>query len=332
MNGKIVTLGEIMMRLSCPDQGRFLQAQQFDVLYAGSEANIASALSLWGIGACHVTALPDHDLGKAAASSLKQYGVDTSHIVFEDGRLGVYFLEHGASIRSPKIIYDRFDSVFAMCSPDAYDWDAILEGATWFHWSGITPAISANAARACRDAVVTARKKGLTVSGDINYRRNLWQYGKTPQEIMPELIEHCDVVVAGVTDLENCAGITGSSFEDACKKTIEKFPNVRTIVTTERETISASHNKLKGVLWNGKQLFRSPGYDINPIVDRVGAGDAFMAGFVYATLKGGDPTHIITFATASGALKHTVEGDVNVVSIDEIDNIVAGKHVGKLLR
>jgi 2-dehydro-3-deoxygluconokinase len=332
MKAEVVTLGEVLMRLSPKGNSRFVQAQEYDVLYAGSEANVAASLAVFGVPSAHVTCLPDNDLGISAANTLRQYGLDTSCIVHKEGRLGLYFIENGSSIRSPKIIYDRFDSAFANLDPSAFDWEAILDGASWFHWSGITPAISLSAAIACGDAINAARKKGITVSGDINYRRNLWQYGKTAREIMPGLIESCDVLVAGITDFENCLGIGGDSFEEACAKVMKQYPAIKKVFTSTRSTVDSSRQILGGIVWNGKQILRSREYDLTPIVDRVGSGDAFMAGIIFAQLNRMDAQHTIDFATAAAALKHTVEGDVNIVSVEEVNAVVKGENVGKLLR
>ena len=321
-----------MMRLSTPGYARFTQVDNLNVLYAGSEANVASSLSHFGISAAHVTRFPNNDLGQAATQSLRRDGVDTQYIIYGDERIGVYFLENGAMQRASRIIYDRFNSAFAHIKPGMLNWEQILKDATWFHWTGITPAISQGAADVCLEAIHIARKNNITISGDINYRRNLWQYGKTAREIMPGLIESTDVIVAGITDMENCAGISGDNYEAACKSLTKAFPNTKKVVTTERDSISSSHNKLKGLMWNGKQLFRSKEYDLTHIVDRVGAGDAFMSGLIYATLQKMDDASTIEFATAAGAFKHSVEGDVNVASAQEIETLVKGENVGKLLR
>jgi 2-dehydro-3-deoxygluconokinase len=320
------------MRLSPKGNGRFIQAAEFDALYAGSEANVAASLSYFGISSAHVTAFPESDLGKAAAYQLRHHGVNIDYIVFNEGRIGVYFIEHGASIRSPKIIYDRFDSCFAKLDPESFDWEEILHGAEWFHWSGITPAVSAPAAEACKQAILTARKNGVKISGDINYRRNLWQYGKTARDIMPELIEPCDVIIAGLTDLENCLGITEPSLETACEKLVKKYPAITHVATTNRNTVDSSEQTLQGVMWNGKKKLQTRVYRLNPIVDRVGAGDAFMGGMIYGFLNKLGDQEIIDFATAAGALKHTIEGDVNVSTVAEIEAVVRGENVGKLLR
>ena len=329
---RVITFGEIMMRLSTPGYERFTQASSLNVLYAGSEANVASSLSHFGISAAHVTRFPNNDLGQAATQSLKKDGVDTQYIIYGEERMGVYFLENGAMQRASRIVYDRFNSAFAHIQPGMVNWKNILEGATWFHWTGITPAISGGAADVCLEAIRIARKNNLTVSGDINYRRNLWQYGKSAREIMPALIESTDVIVAGITDMENCAGVSGGNYETACKSMITTFPNIKKIVTTERDSVSTSHNKLKGLMWNGQKLLQSKQYDLTHIVDRVGAGDAFMAGLIYASLKKMDDAAAIEFATAAGAFKHSVEGDVNIASAQEIETLVKGENIGKLLR
>lgn len=333
MKSKLVTFGEVMMRLSPPAQGRFTSTRSFDVLYAGSEANVAAAASLWGIPSAHVTCFPGNDFGTAASRELKQYGVNMEYTVYNpEGRMGVYYIEGGASVRSPKVIYDRFDSSFAHLDPDQFNWDVILDGAEWFHWSGITPAISQSAATACLAAVKAARRIGIKISGDINYRRNLWQYGKGPQDIMPELIGHCDLVVASVTDFENCLGISEDTFEETVEHVVKKYPSIKKVATTLRNTYHASHQSLNGMLWNGRGTLKSRIFDLNPIIDRVGAGDAFMAGLIYGSLNGMSDHQIVDFASAACALKHTVEGDVNTVSLAEVKELVEGENIGKLLR
>jgi 2-dehydro-3-deoxygluconokinase len=329
---RVITFGEIMMRLCPQNHGRFVQASSYNALYAGSEANVAASLAHLGISSEHVTCFPVNDLAMAATSQLRQHGVGVDHIVYREGRIGVYFIEHGASVRSPKIIYDRYDSAFAKMKSDDFNWDDILHQAEWFHWSGITPAISQSAADACTAAITTAKKKGLKISGDINYRRNLWQYGKSARDIMPDMIEMCDLLVAGNTDLENCLGIVEGTLEGACEKTAKMYPNIKKVATTNRRTIDTSHQTLRGVLWNGKGILQSREYDLNPIIDRVGSGDAFMAGLVYGFLNNLPDQQVLDFATAACALKHTVEGDVNVCSVNEIETLVKEENVGKLLR
>jgi 2-dehydro-3-deoxygluconokinase len=329
--GKVVTFGEVMLRFSTQAFSRFTQATAFDVTYAGAEANVAVSVLNFGIPSLHVTRFPDNDLGHAAAQALRRYGVDTRSILYGDERMGLYFLENGAMQRASRIIYDRFDSAFAHIQPGSVNWDAVFEDASWFHWTGITPAISQGAADVCMEALIAARKKGLMVSGDINYRRNLWQYGKSAREIMPALIEHCDIVIAGITDMENCASITGDSYEKACADFAKRFPAVKRIATTTRESVSSSHNRLSAVLWNGR-LIGSRQYELTHIVDRVGSGDAFMAGLIFGVLGEMPDQDALEFATAACALKHSIEGDVNLVSVEEVASLVKGENVGKLLR
>ncbi len=329
--GKVVTFGEVMLRFSTQAFSRFTQATAFNVTYAGAEANVAASAARFGMQSSHVTRFPENDLGQAATEALRKHGVDTSSIIYGDERMGLYFLENGAMQRASRIIYDRFDSAFAHIAPGMIDWERALDGASWFHWTGITPAISQGAADVCLEALTIARKKGVSVSGDINYRRNLWQYGKTAGEIMPALIEYCDLVIAGITDMENCAAVSGPSYEKACESFAKRFPNARKIATTERVSISSSHNRISALLWNGK-LLRSREYDLTHIVDRVGSGDAFMAGLVYSLLNGRGDQDALEFATAASALKHSIEGDVNLSTVDEVEALVKGQNVGKLLR
>lgn len=329
---KVISLGDVMMRLSTPEHARFVQAENFQVRYAGSEANVTAALAGWGIPSAHITRFPENDFGRAATEALRKCGVDTSHIVYGPERLGVYFLENGSMQRASRIIYDRFDSAFSFIQPGMIDWDTIMQNASWFHWSGITPALSQGAADVCLQAIESARKHHVPVSGDINYRRNLWQYGKQPTEIMPALISMSDMIVGGVTDFENCLGISVKDFESACKAVMKTNPSVKKIATTTRESISSSHNKISALLFTGKSVLQSKTYDLTHIVDRVGAGDAFMAGLIYGWLNSKPDADSLEFATASCALKHSIEGDVNLCSVEEIEALVRDENVGKLLR
>jgi 2-dehydro-3-deoxygluconokinase len=329
---KVVTFGEVMLRLSTIGQERFTQASEFVVNYAGAEANVAVSLSNFGFSTTHVTRFPDNDIGHAAARSLQHFGVDTGYIKFGEERMGLYFLENGAMQRSSRIIYDRFDSAFAKISKGEIDWQTVLQGASWFHYTGITPAISKGAADVCLEALQTARKLGVLISGDINYRRNLWQYGKSALDVMPELIEMTDFVIAGETDIENCCGIRCKDYEEACRQLMKRFPVIKKVCSTRRESINSSHNRISAVLWNGKSMLKSKSYDLTHIVDRIGTGDAFMAGLIYAVITGKDDQHSLEFATAACAWKHSVTGDVNLASVEEINGLVSGENVGKLLR
>lgn len=328
---KVVTFGEIMLRFSTQGFSRFTQATSFDVTYAGAEANVAVSLARFGVPSAHITRFPENDLGIAATETLKRHGVDTRWIRYGAERMGLYFLENGSMQRASRIIYDRFDSAFAHIQPGTIDWQDVFKDAGWLHWTGITPAISQGAADVCREALTAAKKAGVMVSGDINYRRNLWQYGKTALQVMPELIAYCDVVIAGITDMENCANITGASFEEACANFMNKFKSVKRIATTERVSVSSSHNRISAVLWNGG-LLKSKEYDLTHIVDRVGSGDAFMAGLIFGLHKGRSDQDALEFATAACALKHSIEGDANLVTVQEVEALVSGQNVGKLLR
>lgn len=331
MNKRIITLGEVMLRLSTPGHERFINTQSYEVNYGGAEANVAVSLANWGLSAAHITSFPDHEIGKSAENRLRFSGVDTSFIRYNEGRMGVYFVENGAMQRSSKIIYDRFDSAFAQVNVKDFDWEKIFEGADWFHWTGITPAVSQSAADLCKAAVKAASRLGVKISADINYRRNLWQYGKGPMDIMPELIEPSHLIIAGLTDFENCMGITETDYLQACEKAKTLCPSLKYVSTTHRESISASENNLSGVLWNGEAMLESKSYEMTHIVDRIGGGDAYMGGLIYGLLHL-DDQNALDFATAASVLKHSISGDANFVSIDEVNQLVEGKNVGKLLR
>lgn len=329
---KIVTLGEIMLRLSAPGNARLTQTQTLDVSYGGSEANVVISLAIFGMKAEHVTAFPDNDFGVAATQHLRKFGVITDHIQYNKERMGVYFLEEGAMQRASRIVYDRFDSAFANIKAGSVNWKEVFKDAVWFHWSGITPAISQGAADVCLEAIQAAQKLKITVSGDINYRRNLWQYGKTVEQVMPALIKGTNVVVGGGGDIENCTGIEGGSFKDSCEKLMKAFPAVTKVYNTNRESISASRNKISGKVFDGEEVLKSKEYDMTHIVDRVGTGDAFMAGIIYGSLNGMTEQETLEFGVAAGVLKHSVEEDVNLVSVKEVESLVRDENVGKLMR
>ncbi|MFO7822468.1 MAG: sugar kinase [Cyclobacterium sp.] len=331
MRKRIVTLGEVMMRFSTPGHERFIQARNYDAEFGGSEANVGVSLAYWQQDVSLISALPANDMGRAAIRYLKTGGIDTSYIQVQEGRMGLYFLENGAMQRSSKIIYDRFDSVFSHYDGQDVDWDIVFKGVDWFHWSGITPAVSAPAACLCLKVLQAAKRNGVMVSGDINYRRNLWRYGKSPLEIMPELIAHSQVIIAGLTDLANCMDIHDTDFGQACEKAKEQCPAIQVVSTTERDSLSASHNKLKGILWSENTLIHSKTYDMPNIVDRIGGGDAFMAGLIFGLMHR-TKQEALEFAVAASVLKHSVPGDANFVTVEEVDQLVIGENVGKLLR
>lgn len=332
---RFVSFGEVLLRMSPPAGVRLAQASCFDVFFGGSEANVAAALAQWGVAATHVTVLPSNDIGQAALRALRQPGIDTSWVQLTDGRIGTYFLEPGAHVRSPKVIYDRFHSAFAQLDPQVFPWEKIMTGATWFHWSGITPAVSANAAACCRQAVETARQSGLTVSADINYRRVLWQYGKQPADIMPELMAQSDILIGGVTDFENCFGkklepqLPLDQLGAALKP---HLPRLSWLANTSRVTHHATHQELQGELWDGQRLWRSRNHAIQPVIDRVGSGDAFAAGLVFARMNHCSAQQAIDLATAAAVFKHAVQGDVICATLPEIEAVANGAQVGKLLR
>jgi 2-dehydro-3-deoxygluconokinase len=334
---KVVTFGEIMLRLSTPGFARFIQADQFNATYGGGEANVAISLAQFGIPAAHVTRFPHNDLGKSASGLLRRYGVQTEYIIYGGDRLGIYFLETGAISRSSKVIYDRANSAFAGLQPGMLNWEEILTDAGWFHWTGITPAISEGAAQSCLEAIQTANKLGITVSADTNYRKNLWQYGKTAREVMPELVAGCDLILCSKGDAADMFGIEprredGSGFSSVCKQLQKQFPRVKKIVNTKRESISASHNTLTGVMWNGEEMLKTPVHQITPIIDRIGGGDAFIAGLIYGLFTYKNDQKALDFAVAASALKHSVEGDANLISADEVEPVMQGDSSGRLVR
>jgi 2-dehydro-3-deoxygluconokinase len=334
---KVITFGEIMGRLSPAGYGRITQAQSLNITYGGGEANVAGGLAHIGIPAEHVTCFPNNELGKAAAGYYRQVGVDMSHTAYKEGRLGLYFVEFGAAMRPSKVTYDRADSAFANLNPADFNWKEIFAGAGWFHWTGITPAISEAAATALRAALKEAKAQGLTISADVNYRKNLWQYGKSVKEVMPDLIAQCDIIVCGKGDAEDILDIVPdgrvkSGWQDICIQVMERFPNLKKIINTKRGQISASQNNLSATSFDGNTVIKSDTVEITQIVDRIGGGDAFMAGYIYGNLVYGDEAKSLAFAVAASALKHTIEGDINLSNIDEIETVMNGDITGRLKR
>lgn len=346
MSKKIVSFGEIMLRLAAPGYQRFAQSKEFTATYGGGEANVAVSLANYGMDASFVTRLPKNDIGRACEMELKKFGVDTSDIVYGGDRLGIYFLETGAVSRASKVVYDRANSAIAEAKLGMFDWDAILDGADFFHWSGITPAISQDAADLCLEAIKACNAKGITVSTDLNYRKNLWKYGKTAAEIMPELVAGCDVVMGNEEDAEMVLGIkpegvdvTAGHVEAAAYKSVseqimKEFPRVKKVITTLRGSVSANHNSWSGVIFDEKlNMFEAPTYQITHIVDRVGGGDSFMGGLIYGLLTYGDDLQsVINFATAASCLKHTVYGDFNQVTVEEVEKLMGGDASGRVSR
>ena len=343
---KVVTFGEIMLRLSTPGYLRFEQARSFDATFGGGEANVAVSLANYGIDAEFVTRFPVNDIARACERDLHSFGVSTAHCIYGGERLGIYFLETGAVARGSKVVYDRAHSAISEIQPGMVDWDAVFDGADWFHWTGITPAISQGAADACLEAVKAARKKGLTISCDLNYRKKLWQYGKTAAEVMPALVQECDVILGNEEDAEKVFGIKPEGFDAARtggdidqgrfrsvgEQLMARFPRAKKVIITLRGSINANHNTWGGVLWNGSELLQSPRYDITHIVDRVGGGDSFMGGLIYGLLTYKDDQKALNFAVAASCLKHTVFGDFNRVTVAEVENLMKGDASGRVAR
>jgi len=343
---KIVTFGEIMLRLTPPGHKRFSQASSFDVIYGGGESNVAVSLANYGLHTTFVTRLPQNDLGDCAFMELRKRGVDTSEIQRGGERLGIYFLEMGAVSRGSKVVYDRAHSSMSTIEKGMIDWERVFEGADWFHWTGITPALSQGAADACLEAIQVANRMGVTVSTDLNYRKKLWKYGKEPSEVMPELTAGCDVILGNEEDAEKHFGlhpegldvtagheVDAKSYLSVLQQLQVMFPRAKKVITTLRGSISASHNTWSGVLYDGKTLFEAPTYQITDIVDRVGGGDSFMAGLIYGLLHyPNDDQKALNFAVAASCLKHTIYGDANLATIEEVEKLMDGDASGRVAR
>ncbi len=346
LRSKVVTFGEIMLRLTPPGHRRFSQADRFEVIYGGGESNVAVSLANYDIPVDFVTRLPDNDIGDCALMELRKRGVGTSQILRGGDRLGIYFLEIGAVSRGSKVIYDRAHSAIAEIQPGMIDWDEVLDGAGWFHWTGITPAISEGAAAATLEALEAASRKGLTISTDLNYRKKLWKYGKTSSEVMPELVQHCDVILGNEEDAHKHFGIhpegvdvtqgesvDATAYLSVCQQLMQRFPKCRKAIVTLRGSLSASHNSWSGVLYDGTQLYHAPTYQITHIVDRVGGGDSFMGGLIYGLMTYADDLQkALNFAVAASALKHTIYGDANLSTVEEVEKLMGGDASGRVSR
>ncbi len=338
---KIITLGEIMLRLSTPGNQRYVQAKSFDVNYGGGEANVAVCLSHFGHDASFVSKIPNNDIGESAVRALKENGVNTFNIVRGGNRLGIYYLETGNSMRASKVIYDRANSAIAEASIEDFDFGKIFEGATWFHFSGITPALSDSCAKITEIACKTAKAMGLTVSCDLNYRKKLWSKEKA-QSVMRPLMQYVDVCIGNEEDAQAVLGLTNdadvenaqtdsSRYEEMFKKMKVEF-GFKVVATTLRESYSASNNGWKACLYDGFLFYNSKRYEINPIVDRVGGGDSFSAGLIHGLLELNDKQKAVEFATACSALKQTIPGDFNQVSKEEVEALMEGSGNGRVQR
>ena len=335
-----------MLRLATPGYERFSQAALLTSTFGGGEANVAVSLANYGIEADFVTRLPKNDIAEWCIAELRKRGVGVDKIVRGGERVGIYFLETGAVARPSKVVYDRAHSSIADIASGMVDWREVLKGADWFHWTGITPALSQGAADACLEAIKAANEMGVTVSCDLNYRKNLWKYGKKASEVMPALTEGCDVILGNEEDAEKVFGIkpegfdvahTGGEvnaieFESVCRQLQSRFPRAKKVIITLRGSINANHNTWGGVLWDGTKLFASKRYDITHIVDRVGGGDSFMGGLIYGLLTYDNDQKALEFAVAASCLKHTIYGDFNLVTDPEVEALMGGDGSGRVQR
>lgn len=343
---KVITFGEIMVRLGAPDYLKLIQADKFEVSYAGAEANVAVSLANYGIKTDYITCLPDNPIAERCIMDLRGHKVGVDHILRTGKRMGILYLETGSNARPSKVYYDREGSSIATIEEGSIDWNEIFKNATWFHWTGITPALSENAAKECLKAIKTANKLGVTVSCDINYRGNLWRYGRTAGEVLPELVAGSDIILGNEEDCEKIfgikpqyfdAGTTGgevdqSSFISVCQQMMQKFPRCKKMAVTLRGAINANHNSWGGILYDGHELLESHRYDITDIVDRIGGGDSFVGGLIFGILHYEDDKKALEFATAASCLKHTLKGDFNWVTVSEVENLMNGDASGRVRR
>ena len=338
---KLVTFGEIMLRLQPPPHLRISQARSYDAVYGGGEANVAVSVANYGAPACFVTKLPSNPVADACIAELRGLGVDTEEIKRGGDRMGIYFVESGASQRASNVIYDRAHSSISEASPDDFDWDEIFRGAGWFHFTGITPALSPDCTKLCLSACRAAKAAGLTVSCDLNYRKKLW----SPQqagEVMSELMKYVDVCIANEEDADKVFGIradgadvtagavSGESYRTVCRKLTERF-GFSAVAVTLRESVSASINNWSAILYTGGEFYNSKKYTIT-VIDRVGGGDSFAGGLIFGAMSGMEPQRQLEFAVAASTLKHTIEGDYNRVSRSEVEALAAGDGSGRVSR
>ena len=338
---KIVTMGEIMLRLSPSGNDRFIQAESFRVIPGGGEANVAISCANYGHDSYFVTKLPKHEIGQIAVNAMRRYGVNTDFIARGGDRVGLYYAETGASMRPSKVIYDRAHSAIAEAKPEDFDFDAIFEGADWFHWSGITPAISDASAECLRQACICAKKHGVKISVDLNFRKKLWTSEKAIS-IMRPLMQYVDVCIGNEEDAELCLGFkpdadvvggetNAAGYEGIFKQMKEQF-GFEYVVSTLRESFSATHNGWKALIYDGKEFYQSKRYDINPIIDRIGGGDSFSGGLIHGLLTKKTQGEALEFAVAASALKHTINGDFNLVSVEEVEALAGGAANGRVQR
>lgn len=341
----VVSFGEIMLRLKSPGSRRLFQEPSLEATFGGGEANVAVSLARLGIPSVYVSAVPGNMIGDAVIAELRRHGVNTEYVQRREGRMGIYFLESGAAQRPSTVLYDRDYSAFSRINPEDVDWPVVFSEAKWFHTSGITPALSPNAAEAALHAVQQAQKAGLAVSVDLNYRKKLWKYGKSAPEVMIPIVSHADILVANEEDIQNSLGIGDrgqnvasgminyDAYRDLAAKVLAEFPNLSHVAVTLREPFSADNNDWSAVLLSRDGFHVSKKYHITDIVDRVGAGDAFSAGFIYAMIaRPDDPAYALEFATAASCLKHTIPGDFNLSRCSEIEALLDGNSSGRIQR
>ena len=341
MKKRIVTFGEIMMRLNPSGYLRFLHAENFEASYAGGEANVAVSLANFGMNAAFVSKVPTHEIGQCAVNALRHYGVDTENMVRGGARLGLYFVEKGASQRASKVIYDRAGSAIACATKADFDWDAIFEGADWFHWTGITPALGGELPEICLEACKAAKAKGVKISCDLNFRKKLWT-SQQANEVMSKLMPYVDVCIANEEDAKDVFGIEAentdvtsgkldhSGYISVARQIRERF-GCKQVAITLRSSISANDNDWAGMLYTDGEAYFSPTYRVH-IVDRVGGGDSFGGGLIYSFLSGFEPQRIINFAVAASCLKHSIQGDFNLVSVSEVEKLAGGDASGRVQR
>ncbi len=343
MENKIITFGEIMLRLKPPGMERFFQTSLLEATFGGGEANVAVSLANFGMDVSFATILPENEIADSCIGELRKFNVDTSRIIRGPGRMGIYFLEEGANQRPSKVVYDRAHSAISMAEPDAINWEKTLEKASWLHITGITPAISQSAADMCLKAVITAKKNGMTVSCDFNYRGKLWKYGKSAPEVMKDLVRHTDIGIANEEDCQKSLGITADvevekgdleaeKYRALSAKVLEKFPALKIMAITLRESRSADHNDWSACLNDRSGFYISRKYRITDIVDRVGSGDSFSAGLIYGLINVMSPEDALNFAAAASCLKHSISGDFNRVSVEEVDKLREGDASGRVVR
>jgi len=348
MTARIVTFGEVMLRLKAPGYERLLQSPHLEATFGGGEANVAVSLAQFGHEVVYVTALPSNPIADACISFLRGKGIDTSYIIQTGERMGIYYYEAGSNQKPSKVIYDRAHSAIMDVPANTFDWEKILDGATWFHITGISPALSASAAEISCIAMKTAREKGITVSCDYNFRKNLWKYGKSATDVMTKLVTYADVGIANEEDCQRALGISveQEGWEDEInsgridigkyrllvEKVLSAYPNLRCQTITLRESFSADQNGWSACLYNGKDLYMSTHYEVKDIVDRVGTGDAFAAGLIHGMITGFEDQEALEFAVAASCLKHSIPGDINFSTVEEVEQLVNGDRSGRIQR